>query len=206
MNNAPGKGLLKVTGILMIIGGGLAVLLGLLGMAGGAILATQSVALGGVTMLASIVAIVGGAFELIAGIFGVKNCDKPEKAQSCFVFGVILVAFAVLSAIMSLMSGQLSGTSIFSLILGFVLPVLYLMGALKNKEVSGTGVQGGSFIDQAKDAIGDAQADIRTGAMAGEAKEAASDVVEGAKDIAGNVVGAGKEVVDKVTDMVDGNK
>jgi len=196
--NAPGKGLLKVSGILMIVFAGL----GLIGamIIGGIAAGAGAGALGFVLVVA---VLLGIALNLIAGILGIKYCDKPEKAQVCFIMGVVLVALEVISAVSTLFGGTFVW---YNVVIGLVLPIIYLLGALKNKEVSGTGVQGGSVIEQAKDALGDARADIASGAIVDEAKGAATDAVAGAKEIGGNVVDAGKEAVEKVTDMVEGKK
>lgn len=137
---APGKMFLKVTGILLIVFGGLAVVGALLAMAGGGLLAAgaaeaglEAGLVGGVVMIASIVMLIAGAINLVFGIIGVKNCDKPEKAQSCFVCGIIMIVLQVLGIIMNLSSGSLN---IISVLIGLALPVLYTIGAVKNKSVA----------------------------------------------------------------------
>lgn len=107
-----GSKMLKVTGILMIIGGGIVAL----------------------AVIASILALLGGGIELAAGILGVKNWNQPAKAQSCIVFGAIIIALSVLSNILNLASG--SEFNLFSLLLGLVLPVLYLVGAVQLKNMA----------------------------------------------------------------------
>ena len=202
MNNAPGKGMLKVVGILFIIFGGISLLLGILALfgaiSGGVIngVEIQTGASAGTILFSAILVIVLAALDLCVGIIGVKNCDKPEKAQTCFVLGVLLIVVVLVSAIINIIGGKFVW---YATLIGLVLPVLYLIGALKNKEVSSTGVQGASVIDQAKDAISDAQADIESGAIKDEVKDAATDAVAGAKEISGDVVAKGKEVADKVT-------
>ena len=148
---APGRTLLKVVGILLIVFGAIATLFALLAIVGGGALgimaansgsadpATGAVVIGGgILIVVGIIALVSGIFNLIGGILGVKNCDKPEKAGSCFVFGIIMVALQVLNLIAGLLSGGDSSAfaSILSSLLGFVLPVLYLLGAYKNKKAA----------------------------------------------------------------------
>ena len=200
--NAPGKGLLKVSGILLII-------FAVIGAIGGLAVGGLAIAAGapGLAILMVLSVFAGVALNLIAGILGVKNADKPEKAQVCFILGVVMVALQVISAVISIAGRTFQW---YSVVIGLVLPILYLVGALKNKEVSTTGVEGASVIDQAKDAISDAQADIKSGAIKEQVQEAKADTVEGAKEISGEVVAEakelggkavaeGKEVVDKVT-------
>ena len=143
--NAPGKGLLKVSSILFIIFGAISLLMGLLALvgaiSGGVIngVEIQTGASAGAILFSALTVIVLAALNLIAGIIGVKNCDKPEKAQTCFILGALLIAVVLVNAIISAVGGQLIW---YNVVIGLVLPIIYLMGALKNKEVSGTGVEG----------------------------------------------------------------
>lgn len=129
-----GTGFLKVTGILMIIGGAISVIMGIIAAIGVAALAyisdgTVSSAL----LYASVVLmIVSAVAELIAGIIGVANCKKPEKAVSCIVWGIIVAVLSVAGTILNSVGG--GSFSAFSLILGLVLPVLYIIGAALSKK------------------------------------------------------------------------
>lgn len=134
-----GSKMLKVTGILMIIGGALSLVIALIAVIGIAAAASLAAgALGGgiiaLAVIASILALLGGGIELAAGILGVKNWNQPAKAQSCIVFGAIIIALSVLSNILNLASG--SEFNLFSLLLGLVLPVLYLIGAVQLKNMA----------------------------------------------------------------------
>ena len=123
---------LKVTGILMIIGGTFGIIGGIVAMIGaGALAAVLETSAGGL-MLASALILASAVFQLIAGIMGVKNCDKPEKAQSCLVMGVIVAILSVAGNIISNVLG--SSFNILSYATGLVIPVLYIIGAVKNKE------------------------------------------------------------------------
>lgn len=127
-----GRKFLKVTGILMIIGGALGIIGGIVAMIGaGALAAVLETSAGGL-MLASVLILASAVFQLIAGIMGVKNCDKPEKAQSCLVMGVIVAILSVSGNIISNVLG--SSFNILSYATGLVIPVLYIIGAVKNKE------------------------------------------------------------------------
>ena len=127
-----GRKFLKVTGILMIIGGAFGIIGGIVAMIGAgalaAVLETSAVGL----MLASALILASAVFQLIAGIMGVKNCDKPEKAQSCLVMGVIVAILSVSGNIISNVLG--SDFNIFNYATGLIIPVLYIIGAIKNKE------------------------------------------------------------------------
>lgn len=96
-----GSKFLKVTGILMIVFGALALILSIVAAIGLAALAALDLNTWQYT-LAVILMLVGSIFELIAGIVGVKNCNKPEKAGTCMVWGIIVIALSVLSDVLTL--------------------------------------------------------------------------------------------------------
>lgn len=127
-----GRQFLKVTGILMIIGGAFGIIGGIVAMIGaGALAAVLETSAGGL-MLASALILASAVFQLIAGIMGVKNCDKPEKAQSCIVIGVIVAILSVAGNVISNVLG--SDFNIINYATGLIIPVLYIIGAVKNKE------------------------------------------------------------------------
>ena len=127
-----GRKFLKVTGILMIIGGAFGIIGGIVAMIGvGALAAVLETSAGGL-MLASALILASAVFQLIAGIMGVKNCDKPEKAQSCLVMGVIVAILSVSGNVISNILG--SSFNILSYATGLIIPILYIIGAVKNKE------------------------------------------------------------------------
>ena len=129
-----GRKFLKVTGILMIIGGAFGIIGGIVAMIGaGALAAVLETSAGGL-MLASALILASAVFQLIAGIMGVKNCDKPEKAQSCLVRGIIVAVLSVAGNVISNVLG--SDFNIFSYATGLIIPILYIMGAVKNKELA----------------------------------------------------------------------
>ena len=127
-----GRKFLKVTGILMIIGGAFGIIGGIVAMIGsGALAAVLETSAGGL-MLASALILASAVFQLVAGIMGVKNCDKPEKAQSCIVIGVIVAILSVAGNVISNVLG--SDFNIINYVAGLIIPVLYIIGAVKNKE------------------------------------------------------------------------
>ena len=129
-----GRKFLKITGILMIIGGAFGIIGGIGAMIGaGALAAVLETSAGGL-MLASVLILASAVFQLIAGIMGVKNCDKPEKAQSCLVMGIIVAVLSVAGNVISNVLG--SDFNIFSYATGLIIPILYIIGAVKNKELA----------------------------------------------------------------------
>ena len=129
-----GSKFLKVTGILMIIFGALALILSIVAAIGLAALVAMELNTWQYTA-AVILMLVGSIFELIAGIVGVKNCNKPEKAGTCMVWGIIVIALSVLSNVLTLV-GNPDNFSIVNLLTGLVIPVLYLIGAVMNKKAA----------------------------------------------------------------------
>lgn len=129
-----GSGFLKVTGILMIIGGAISIIMGIIAALGVAALVYISDGEASSAMLyASVVLmIVSAVAQLVAGIIGVVNCKKPEKAGTCIIWGVIVAVLCVVGTILSAVGG--GAFSLFSLALGLVLPVLYIIGAVFNKK------------------------------------------------------------------------
>ncbi|MGI6076891.1 MAG: hypothetical protein ACOYCB_01835 [Fastidiosipilaceae bacterium] len=120
--------LLKVSGILLIITGGISVLLGIL-----AIAALAALGLPGILILGLVISLIGSVISLIAGIIGVKNSARPEKAKTCMVFGIIVIALTVLSIIFTLVGD--GDVSLISLLSGLIVPIIYLVGAVQNKKL-----------------------------------------------------------------------
>lgn len=129
-----GSKFLKVTGILMIVFGALALILSIVAAIGLAALVALELNTWQYTA-AVILMLVGSIFEMIAGIVGVKNCNKPEKAGTCMVWGIIVIALSVLSNVLTLV-GNPDNFSIVNLLTGLVIPVLYLIGAVMNKKAA----------------------------------------------------------------------
>ena len=139
MNNTELKGrlMLKVVGILYIIFAALSILTGLMAVVGGAALGiaggeSLALGLGVVAMVFGLMMILSSVFSLVAGILGVKWCNRPDKAGALFVLGVVLTALAVLNLLSSF--GGDSSSSVVSGLIGLVLPVLYTLGAWQNKQ------------------------------------------------------------------------
>ncbi len=74
--------------------------------------------------------IVSAAAEMVTGILGVVNCKKPEKAKTCIAWGIVVAVLCVAGTVLSV-AGD-GDFSIVSLLIGLVLPVLYIIGASLN--------------------------------------------------------------------------
>ncbi len=129
-----GHKFLKVTGILMIIGGALSAILGIVAVLGVAALAYIASAQteAGMLYASTILLLISGVVELIAGIIGVINAEKPQKAKACIVWGALVAILSVAGTILGVVGG--SDFRVSGLVLGLVLPVIYIIGAVKNMQ------------------------------------------------------------------------
>lgn len=127
--NAPGKGLLKVVSILFIVFGAIAVVVSLIALLGSAALAAYDVtgALGGILIVGTIIALIASALELVIGIMGVKKSGEPSQANFFIVTGIILCVLQLVSMILNFQVTSL---------IGFVLPVLFIVGGAMNKKAA----------------------------------------------------------------------
>lgn len=141
---ANGSKFLKVTGILMIIFGSLAIVVSIITLIGIGALNTASDALGitslinstqynfGMLYTAGFISLLSAVIELVAGIMGVANAEKPEKAKTCMIWGILVAVMCIVGCIFTVIGGQ--SFPIFSLLTGLVVPVLYIIGAYKNQQ------------------------------------------------------------------------
>lgn len=131
---AKGAGMLKVVGILMIVFGGIALVLGIIAAVAVAAVAFLSEGLLTTNLLyASTALMVASAVaELVAGIVGVVTCKKPEKAGVCIVWGAIVAVLCVAGTVLNLVAN--GEFNIFTLAVGLVLPVLFIIGGVNNKK------------------------------------------------------------------------
>lgn len=74
--------------------------------------------------------LVGGIIQLIAGINGVKHCDKPENAKKCITWGFIVIALSVISNVLQVIGG--GEFNVLSFVIGLIVPGLYIYGAFLN--------------------------------------------------------------------------
>lgn len=74
--------------------------------------------------------LVGGIIQLIAGINGVKHCNKPENAKKCITWGIVVIALAVISNVLEVIGG--GKFNVLSFVIGLIVPGLYIYGAFLN--------------------------------------------------------------------------
>lgn len=129
---AKGATMLKVVGILMIIFGAIGVILSIVAFAGVALLDSVGVSTG-LAYFACVISLLGSACELVTGILGVINCEKPEKAQTLMIFAETIIVLSLLgNIIVPLIAG--SSVSIFGFLIGLILPGLFIFGCIQNKQ------------------------------------------------------------------------
>lgn len=128
-----GQTFLKVTSILMVIGGIIALLAGVFAILGVSALAALMGSAEGTGLLyaGSVLAVVTSAVEILAGANGLKACRLPEKAGGCVILGIAIVALSMISIAVSVKGG--GEFKIINLVVNLLVPFLYILGAVKTK-------------------------------------------------------------------------
>ena len=126
-----GRKFLKVTSVLMLIFGIIALVLGLIG--------TVTVALYSAIMEQSVGAfyasaallIVACVVEIIAGIKGNTASKVPQAAAKCVPWGIAVLILTVLSLVLGAVANR--GIDWWSVVLNLLIPALYVYGAVTLK-------------------------------------------------------------------------
>lgn len=147
-SKAPGRILLKVIGILLIIFGIIGVIgavstiamatsikngqmaqemIDLLRQAGGDLAVDF-----GYLMASGVISAISSIVYLVFGILGIINNKKVEKGKFCFVLGIILIVLNIAAAFYNAMYGMLT---VWSVVLSLIMPLLYTWGGFKNMQV-----------------------------------------------------------------------
>lgn len=129
-NRSNGSSFLRVCGILMIIGAILGLVFAVL-----AVIVIRQPGSGlntPIHWVSVVLAFVGSAIELIAGILGVRYANRPEKAKTCIVCGVLVILMTLLSQVISAVSG--GEVNFLNALTGLLVPILYVIGAFKNQK------------------------------------------------------------------------
>lgn len=131
---APGKGLLKVVSVVYILFGAIMTLLVILALFGINVIFPAATTTGaeilGILDLGGILFMIAVVLELIMGIVGYRRSDEPSHSSFFITIGVILGIVALISMIVRF--------TVWSLI-GFILPVLYIIGGAMNRRVASGG-------------------------------------------------------------------
>lgn len=145
--NAPGKTLLKVSGIILVVFGAFFLITTAIGFFGYSAMDNPEVIQAleqsgtpavdkGQMLFGLIIMLISAVIWLVPGIIGIKNCNNQSKAQICFILGAVMVVFELANAIYGTVTGSFN---VFSVILRLILPLLYTWGAMKNKQDSQQG-------------------------------------------------------------------
>lgn len=125
---------LRVTSIILVIYGVIALVVGGLMMMGVYIAASDDMVgiAAGVAAILGIVAFFGGLLDLAVGLVGLRTAKHTEKTNLAFVLGIISVIFSVYGLVSAIGTGD--GGSIASSLVGLILPGLYLYGVVKIRQ------------------------------------------------------------------------
>lgn len=144
--DAPGKGMLKVVSILFIIFGAIGTIVTLIGLFGALALSSMAAqldseilegamaAVGGLLIVALIIGIIACVLELVIGIIGVGKAGDASKAGFFITTGIILCAIQLISIILTMLTPN--ATFPFMNLIGFVLPILFIVGGMQNKNAA----------------------------------------------------------------------
>lgn len=132
-----GQKFLKITSILMIIGGVIGAISGIIAIIGVSALAALagSAEDTGMFYASSIIVTVASVIQFIAGIKGVVACSVPKKAGSCIKWGIVIAILTIVSIITGFVAG--GEFSVINLVLNLLVPGLYVYGASKMKGAGG---------------------------------------------------------------------
>lgn len=127
MEKLPGKGMVAVSSVIMLIWGlvnaGYYDIVKL-------VLAddpsSKAIACGVVAGIASLAAIIGG-------IFGIAGSNKVSKASAIVVWAAFLLILAIVGGIVSIVTGDSKAIAVIMMIIGIIIPVVMFMGASKNR-------------------------------------------------------------------------
>lgn len=129
-----GSKLLKVSSILMTISGAFGLLSFILMVAiGSAVFDLLGIAGIGAIVISIVMidTMIWGVLELVAGIFGAKNWNKPSQAKKCIAMAITIIALCLFINILTLGHGGGLLFTILSVILSLIIPTLYLIGAVR---------------------------------------------------------------------------
>ncbi len=118
------KKILKIFGVLGIIGGILCLILGIVALAGGSMLATgvdeEEVELGALAIIGSIVFVISGIISLFEGIFSVRASKDITKIGPAWFFALLGIISAIAGVGSALGQGGSIASSIGTLIINGV--------------------------------------------------------------------------------------
>ncbi len=132
-----GSTMLKVVSIIMIVFAAIGLIAEVMAILGMEAIAEMNEMLGGghvnmpLLWISLIISFVNVVLSLFAGISGVSNCNNPEKASGLMKLGILIIILQLLGAGVGVAAGG-DFRPIYILI-GLVLPVLYVVGCVQLK-------------------------------------------------------------------------
>lgn len=130
-----GSILLKILGVLLVIGGVFTTISGLIGFSamkdsGDAIniLGSTDIAKFKTVIFISMI---GGIVQAISGILCIINSKKPEKSMILFICAIAILALSTIGNLVAMSMGM---SNKLSLVYGIIVPGLVILGAYLNKK------------------------------------------------------------------------
>lgn len=131
---------LQVMSILFIVFGVISIIVSIMGIGGYAVIGAL---VGRSFMILGIISLATSVIWLVAGIVGITSFRDQRKAAGCLVWAIIIIVLDIISiiamfstgfmAVLNEVSYYISGYTVspFSMVMQFVLPVLYFIAAFK---------------------------------------------------------------------------
>lgn len=134
-SNAPGKTLLTVVGILLLIGGIISIVSCFMSLS---VIQLASWFGGGSLYLWWVVDLVYAFCTLIGGIGCILFSGKPDKADKVILIGLAIIVLRILDWILiaALLSGLVASFTAAGAVFGFIIPILVMVGGWKNKNAT----------------------------------------------------------------------
>lgn len=127
MEKLPGKGMVAVSSVIMLIWG--LVNAGYYDISK-LVLAhdpsSKAVVCGVVVGIVSLAAVIGG-------IFGIAGSNKVSKASAIVVWAAFMLILAIVGGIVSIVTGDSKAIAVIMMIVGIIVPFVMFMGASKNR-------------------------------------------------------------------------
>ena len=135
----PGKNYIKVSSILLIIASiGAVILYPIAGLLLQYATIKTGLEMGEVFIVICVLYTVAAVLQLIAGVKGVKGCNDKSAASSLKTWGKVILVVAVLAGVVNIIRDALTMASMWEsvagVLLGLVLPALYIYGASLNEK------------------------------------------------------------------------
>lgn len=129
-----GQEFLKVTGVLMLLCGGITLILSILGICGigflDANISTAATLLQKMFIVALSVTCISCLLWIFAGVLGILYSESTEKAYLSVIFGSIVIFFSLASVALHICANGIGWLNMVGLVLALILNGFYLYGAI----------------------------------------------------------------------------